>query len=99
MRELSYAGFSVFHDEALQPVQKERIPVVIKNTNRPQDPGTYIRYDREIRPDHLISGLSCDKGFTVINISKYLMNRQVGIWSNEISLSSKTVKIFRVNPT
>ncbi|AMY04877.1 aspartate kinase [Staphylococcus condimenti] len=78
MRELSYAGFSVFHDEALQPVQKERIPVVIKNTNRPQDPGTYIRYDREIKPDHLISGLSCDKGFTVINISKYLMNRQVG---------------------
>ncbi|MEJ7142019.1 aspartate kinase, partial [Staphylococcus capitis] len=43
MRELSYAGFSVFHDEALQPVQKERIPVVIKNTNRPEDPGTFIR--------------------------------------------------------
>ena len=35
MRELSYAGFGVFHDEALQPLYKDRIPVVIKNTNRP----------------------------------------------------------------
>ena len=42
MRELSYAGFGVFHDEALQPLYKDRIPVVIKNTNRPNDKGTYI---------------------------------------------------------
>ena len=48
MRELSYAGFSVFHDEALQPLYKDRIPVVIKNTNRPQDKGTFIVHDREI---------------------------------------------------
>ena len=48
MRELSYAGFGVFHDEALQPLYKDRIPVVIKNTNRPNDKGTYILYDREI---------------------------------------------------
>lgn len=86
MRELSYAGFSVFHDEALQPVQKERIPVVIKNTNRPEDPGTFIRYDREIKPDHLITGISCDKGFTVINVRKYLMNRQVGFTRKILSV-------------
>lgn len=78
MRELSYAGFGVFHDEALQPLYKDRIPVVIKNTNRPNDKGTYIRHDREINSDNVISGISCDKGFTVINIKKYLMNRQVG---------------------
>lgn len=75
MRELSYAGFGVFHDEALQPLYKDRIPVVIKNTNRPSDKGTYIRHDREINSENVISGISCDKGFTVINIKKYLMNR------------------------
>ena len=47
MRELSYAGFSVFHDEALQPLHKDRIPVVIKNTNRPEDKGTFILHDRK----------------------------------------------------
>lgn len=78
MRELSYAGFGVFHDEALQPLHKDRIPVLIKNTNRPQELGTYIRHDREINASNVVSGISCDKGFTVINIKKYLMNRQVG---------------------
>lgn len=78
MRELSYAGFSVFHDEALQPLYKDRIPVVIKNTNKPEDKGTYIVHDREVNSNNIISGISCDKDFTVINIKKYLMNRQVG---------------------
>ncbi|AVQ36305.1 aspartate kinase [Staphylococcus kloosii] len=78
MRELSYAGFGVFHDEALQPLHKDRIPVLIKNTNRPHELGTYIRHDREINTNNVVSGISCDKGFTVINIKKYLMNRQVG---------------------
>ncbi|WP_436861872.1 aspartate kinase [Staphylococcus caeli] len=78
MRELSYAGFGVFHDEALQPLHKDRIPVVIKNTNKPNDTGTFIRHDREINSNNIISGISCDKGFTVLNIKKYLMNRQVG---------------------
>ncbi|WP_426428760.1 aspartate kinase [Staphylococcus equorum] len=78
MRELSYAGFGVFHDEALQPLHKDRIPVVIKNTNRPNDIGTYIRHDREINSNNVVSGISCDKDFTVLNIKKYLMNRQVG---------------------
>ncbi|MCE5089594.1 aspartate kinase [Staphylococcus devriesei] len=78
MRELSYAGFSVFHDEALQPLYKHRIPVVIKNTNRPQDKGTFIRHERDINNKNVIIGISCDRDFTVINIKKYLMNRQVG---------------------
>ena len=78
MRELSYAGFSVFHDEALQPLYKHRIPVVIKNTNHPEDKGTFIRHDREVTDKNQIIGISCDKDFTVINIKKYLMNRQIG---------------------
>ncbi|REI04532.1 aspartate kinase [Staphylococcus felis] len=78
MRELSYAGFGVFHDEALQPLYHDRIPVVIKNTNRPSDPGTFIVHDRQIDTRKVITGISCDEGFTSINIKKYLMNRQVG---------------------
>ena len=68
MRELSYAGFGVFHDEALQPLYKHRIPVVIKNTNLPQDKGTFIRHDRDVSDKNVIIGISCDKGFSVINI-------------------------------
>ncbi len=46
MRELSMLVSGIFHDEALQPLYKDRIPVVIKNTNRPQDKGTFIVHDR-----------------------------------------------------
>ena len=53
-------------------------PNIIKNTDRPQDKGTFIVHDREINSKNVISGISCDKDFTVINIKKYLMNRQVG---------------------
>ncbi|MCJ1777598.1 aspartate kinase [Mammaliicoccus sciuri] len=87
MRELSYAGFGVFHDEALEPLYKDRIPVVIKNTNRPTDKGTYIVSERNISNlSHIVSGVSCDKGFTIINVKKYLMNREVGFTRKVLSI-------------
>lgn len=87
MRELSYAGFGVFHDEALEPLYKDRIPVVIKNTNRPSDKGTYIVSERNISHlSHIVSGVSCDKGFTIINVKKYLMNREVGFTRKVLSI-------------
>ncbi|MFJ8066606.1 aspartate kinase [Psychrobacillus sp. NPDC096426] len=77
MRELSYAGFSVFHDEALMPVYKRRIPVCIKNTNNPTAPGTKIVAERKAnqRP---VTGISADNGFSILYVSKYLMNREIG---------------------
>lgn len=77
MRELSYAGFSVFHDEALMPVYKQGIPVNIKNTNNPSAPGTLILPTRTAsnRP---VTGISADSGFSSLYVSKYLMNREVG---------------------
>jgi aspartate kinase len=77
MRELSYAGFSVFHDEALEPVFHAGIPVVVKNTNNPQAPGTRIVPERAIgqRP---VVGIAATNGFCSVYISKYLMNREVG---------------------
>ncbi|WP_323702487.1 aspartate kinase [Mammaliicoccus sp. Dog046] len=87
MRELSYAGFGVFHDEALEPLYKDRIPVVIKNTNAPDDKGTFILSERDTSNlSHIISGVSCDKGFTTINIKKYLMNREVGFTRKVLSI-------------
>ena len=77
MRELSYAGFSVLHEETLEPVYKKHIPVCIKNTNNPDSPGTLIVPEREADND-IVAGIACDKGFCSIFISKYLMNREIG---------------------
>ncbi|WP_313019499.1 aspartate kinase [Macrococcoides bohemicum] len=75
MRELSYAGFNVFHDEALMPLYKEGIPVNIKNTNDPDHPGTMIT---KSRASSGVVGVSCDSGFVSKNMTKYLMNREIG---------------------
>ncbi|MFC3885770.1 aspartate kinase [Bacillus songklensis] len=77
MRELSYAGFSVFHDEALEPVYKMGIPVCVKNTNNPQAPGTYIVAKRN-HNDSPVVGIASDDGFCNIHVDKYLMNREIG---------------------
>lgn len=77
MRELSYAGFSVFHDEALMPVYKQGIPVNIKNTNNPSAPGTRILPTRP-QTNRPVTGISADGGFSMLYVSKYLMNREVG---------------------
>ncbi|GAA0416578.1 MAG: aspartate kinase [Bacillota bacterium] len=77
MRELSYAGFSVFHDEALIPAYKDEIPVCIKNTNNPEAPGTYIVSEKK-PSEKCVVGIASDTGFCSIYISKYLMNREIG---------------------
>ena len=77
MRELSYAGFTVLHEEALYPVFIRNIPINIKNTNNPQAPGTMIVRNRT-HFESLITGIAGKKGFCTITINKYLMNRQVG---------------------
>lgn len=77
MRELSYAGFSVFHEEALDPVFHSGIDVNIKNTNNPQAPGTLISLKRDIRQTP-IAGIAGGCGFCCVYLSKYMMNREVG---------------------
>ncbi len=77
MRELSYAGFSVFHDEALEPVYKLGIPVCVKNTNNPEAKGTFIVAERP-HGDTPVVGIAGDKGFCNIHVSKYLLNREIG---------------------
>lgn len=77
MRELSYAGFSVFHDEALMPAFLRSVPVCIKNTNNPEAPGTMIVQDRDHSVQPVI-GIATDSGFTTLFVEKYLMNQEVG---------------------
>lgn len=77
MRELSYAGFSVFHAEALIPAFKAKIPVCIKNTNNPQGIGTIIVSQKEVIGNPVV-GIASDTGFLSLYVSKYLMNREIG---------------------
>ena len=77
MRELSYAGFSVFHEEALAPVFHAGVPVCIKNTNNPSAAGTCIVPDRACAIGE-VAGIASSDGFCSIYVSKYLMNREVG---------------------
>ncbi|UOY87868.1 aspartate kinase [Bacillus glycinifermentans] len=77
MRELSYAGFSVFHDEALIPAFRANIPVQIKNTNNPSAEGTRVVTKRD-NTNGPVVGIASDSGFCSIYISKYLMNREIG---------------------
>ena len=77
MRELAYAGFSVLHEEALYPAYLKGIPVHIRNTNNPSSDGTKIVCKRR-NYDSLVTGIAGEKGFCTLNMSKYLMNREIG---------------------
>jgi len=77
MRELAYAGFAIFHDEALEPVLRAGVPVCVKNTNNPKASGTWIVPERQEAPGTVV-GIAGDSGFCSIYVSKYLMNREIG---------------------
>lgn len=77
MRELSYAGFSVFHDEALEPVYRAMVPVHIRNTNNPKAKGTLIVPQCNSRKTPVV-GIAAMSNVCCVYLSKYLMNRQIG---------------------
>lgn len=78
LRELSYMGASVLHEDAIFPVRKEGIPINIRNTNRPEDKGTFIVESTCRKPKYVITGIAGKKGFCSINIEKSMMNSEVG---------------------
>lgn len=78
LRELSYMGASVLHEDAIFPVRKEGIPINIKNTNKPEDEGTMIVESTCRQSDYVITGIAGKKGFVSINIEKDMMNSEVG---------------------
>lgn len=78
LRELSYMGASVLHEDAIFPVRKEGIPIHIRNTNRPEDKGTLIVENTCRKPRHIITGIAGKKGFCSMYIEKAMMNSEVG---------------------
>ncbi len=78
LRELSYMGASVLHEEAIFPVRHCGIPINIRNTNRPQDAGTWIVESTGQKPDYVVTGIAGKKGFCTVLVTKAMMNAEVG---------------------
>ena len=79
LRELSYMGATVLHEDAIFPVRYAGIPINIKNTNRPSDVGTMIVAESgEYDTERVITGVAGKKGFSVITIEKDMMNSEIG---------------------
>ena len=79
LRELSYMGAGVLHEDAIFPVRTAGIPINIKNTNAPEDAGTMIVADAGDTPcKYTITGIAGKKGFSAINIEKDMMNSELG---------------------
>ncbi|MDR3225160.1 MAG: aspartate kinase [Clostridiales Family XIII bacterium] len=78
LRELSYMGASVLHENAIYPVRLAGIPINIRNTNNPDDPGTLITAEEHVRKGRIITGIAGSKDFTVIAIYKNMMSVEIG---------------------
>ncbi|MCD7809958.1 MAG: aspartate kinase [Erysipelotrichaceae bacterium] len=78
LRELAYMGASVLHENSIFPVKNEGIPINIKNTNHPEDPGTMIVESTCHKPSHVITGIAGKKGFATVTIEKEMMNSEIG---------------------
>ena len=99
LRELSYMGASVLHEDAIFPVRKEGIPINIRNTNRPEDKGTLIVETPCRKPRHTITGVAGKKGFCAINIEKAMMNTEVGFGRKVLSVFEKSGISFEHMPS
>lgn len=91
LRELSYMGASVLHEEAVFPVREKKIPIRILNTNSPEDPGTLILADElaENNPK-IVTGISGKKDYTIIRVEKTHM-------SEDLSFYRKLISVFETN--
>lgn len=78
LRELSYMGASVLHEDAIFPVRRAGIPINIRNTNAPEDKGTLIVEATCCQPKYTITGIAGTDGFAAITIEKAMMNSEVG---------------------
>nr|WP_296955582.1 aspartate kinase [uncultured Mediterraneibacter sp.] len=78
LRELSYMGASVLHEDAIFPVRKAGIPINIRNTNAPEDKGTLIVEATCCQPKYTITGIAGTDGFAAITIEKAMMNSEIG---------------------
>ena len=79
LRELSYMGASVLHEDAIYPARIANIPINIRNTNKPEDPGTMITAEpAKLEDGQIISGIAGSKGYTVVNVCKTGLSNEKG---------------------
>ncbi|GAY73513.1 aspartokinase [Lentilactobacillus kosonis] len=78
MRELSYAGFSVFNDEAIIPAIQGRVPINVKNTNNPAADGTLIVPEDELEVKSPVTGITASNRFAALYLHRYLLNKEAG---------------------
>ncbi len=90
LRELSYMGAGVLHEEAIFPVRREGIPINIRNTNAPQEAGTLIVESTCRKSQYTITGIAGRKGFAAINVDKDMMNSEIGF-------GRKVLQVFEDN--
>ncbi len=90
LRELAYMGATVLHEDAIFPVRKEGIPINIKNTNAPEDNGTWIVESTCQKSKYTITGIAGKRGFCTINIEKDMMNQEIGF-------GEKVLRVFSDN--
>ena len=88
LRELSYSGAQVLHEGTIFPVREKNIPLNIRNTNAPQDPGTMIqeRFEGDSDPHRFITGITGKKDFTIVSLSKRGLSSQVGYLRRVLSV-------------
>ena len=89
LRELSYMGATVLHEDAIFPVRKAGIPINIRNTNRPEDAGTMIVEDTCKKPAYTITGIAGKKGFCSLFIEKSMMNSEIGFGRKVLQVLEK----------
>ena len=90
LRELSYMGAGVLHEDAIFPVRQEGIPINIRNTNAPEDNGTWIVGSTCQKSKYVITGIAGKKGFCSVNIEKDMMNSEIGF-------GRKVLQVFEEN--
>ena len=82
LRELSYMGASVLHEDAIYPARLADVPINIRNTNEPEDPGTMIVSEERAKDltkgDDIITGIAGSKDFTVVTLYKNMMSQEKG---------------------
>ena len=78
LRELSYMGASVLHEDAIYPARIADIPINIRNTNLPEDPGTIITAEHDESNTNVVTGIAGSKDFTVIAIYKNMLSSERG---------------------
>lgn len=98
MRELSYMGFNVFHEEAVLPVMEQMIPIRLRNTNNMDNTGTLIVSER-LPEERDVIGIACDSGYCSFNVSKFLMDREKGFGRRLLSIFEELDLSFEHAPT